>query len=238
MYWLGVDFETTGLEPRKDRITEVGAVLWDMKNKKPVRILNELVYDFDSGVPKISEKVVGLTGITEDLLKRFGANTAAVLDELNDLAAAADFFVAHNAPFDRGFYEEECVKCSISEVVMPWIDTVTDVPYKTDGSLSLSYLAADHGFLNPFSHRAVFDVLTMFKVISEYDPQEIVRWQESPTVTVRALVSFQNKDLAKDLSYKWFPESKTWRKNIKEFFVEKEKKAAEAAGFDVEILNG
>lgn len=237
MYWLGIDFETTGLEAKKDRITEVGAVLWDMKAHKPVKIYNELVYDFDSGVPEVSEKITQLTGITPELLLKFGVHTASALEDIRDMADSADFAVAHNAPFDKGFYEAECVRCSVGEAVLPWIDTHTDVDWRTDGSKSLSYLAADHGFLNPFAHRAVFDVLTMMKLVSQYDPKQIIQWQESPNITLMTRVPFKDKDKPKGLSYRWHSEDKSWRKNTKEFNIDEEMKAARAAGFDVEIIN-
>jgi DNA polymerase-3 subunit epsilon len=245
MYWLGIDFETTGLDATKDRITEVGAVLWDVEGMKPVRIISELVYDFNTGVPDVSPEITGLTGITSEMLEQFGANTAAVLQDVNDLSESADYFVAHNAPFDRAFYEEECARAKLAkafppylveESIIPWIDTVTDVDYRTTGSRSLSYLAADHGFVNPFSHRAVFDVLTMFNVISEYDPKQILEWQASPTVILRAMVQYSEKDLAKKLSYRWAPENKHWLKTIKEFNVDEELKLARETGFEVEFL--
>lgn len=236
MYWLGIDFETTGLEAKKDRITEVGAVLWDMKNHKPVQIFNELVYDFDTGVPNITPEITKLTGIDQQMLTDFGVHTASALTQIAEMSERADFFVAHNAPFDKGFYEAECARLSVGEAVMPWIDTQTDVDYRTTGSKSLSYLAADHGFLNPFAHRAVFDVLTMFKVMSQYDTQQIITWNESPNVVLRALVQFSEKDKAKNLSYKWNAEKKHWLKNIKEFNIDEEIKSAKEAGFDVELI--
>lgn len=236
MYWLGIDFETTGLSKEQDRITEVGAVLWDMIEHKPVQIYNELVYDFDAGVPAITPEITKLTGITAEMLKEFGVHTSSALTTIAEMAEKADFFVAHNAPFDKGFYEAECKRCQVGEAVMPWIDTLTDVDYRTSGSQSLSYLAADHGFLNPFSHRAVFDVLTMFKVVSQYDPKQIITWNDSPNVVIRALVQFSEKDKAKNLSYKWDADKRHWLKNIKEFNVDEEISAAKAAGFDVELI--
>lgn len=236
MYWLGIDFETTGLEAKSDRITEVGAVLWDMIEHKPVQIFNELVYDFDAGVPNVSEKITKLTGIDEKMLQNFGANTASALETVAEMAERAEFFVAHNAPFDKGFYEAECVRCAVGEAVMPWIDTHVDVDWRTEGSKSLPYLAADHGFLNPFSHRAVFDVLTMMKLVSQYDAHQIIQWNESPNITLMTKVSYQDKDKPKGLSYKWHSEDKSWRKNIKEFRIDEEMDAARKAGFDVEIV--
>ena len=45
---------------------------------------------------------------------------------------------------------------------------------------SLPYLAADHGFLNPFPHRALFDVMTMIQIAGMYDINEILKYADSP----------------------------------------------------------
>ncbi len=100
----------------------------------------------------------------------------------------------------------------------PVIDTMIDLPFdeKIHGSKKLTHLAATHGFLNPFPHRAVFDVLTMLKMASYYDLKTILARNASPTVTVVARVSFDDKDKAKALGFHWEATSKTWEKRYKE----------------------
>ena len=45
---------------------------------------------------------------------------------------------------------------------------MTDVPYpETIATRKLTYLAADHGIVNPFAHRALFDVITMMQTCVE-----------------------------------------------------------------------
>ena len=63
MILLGLDFETTGLNFDTDRITEIGAVLWDTKEGKPIALHNHLVKHDDA--PPITEEVEQLTGITQ-----------------------------------------------------------------------------------------------------------------------------------------------------------------------------
>jgi DNA polymerase-3 subunit epsilon len=238
MLWLGIDFETTGLDPKTDRVTEIGAVLWDVENKKPVRMYNELLWDTENSF-HITEEITDITGLDDAICKEHGVEPVEGFTVLTEMMGCAQYAVAHNAPFDKGFYEAETKRHSTGECVVPWIDTLQDVDYRTSGSTSLSYLASDHGFLNPFSHRALFDVLTMFKVISEYPPAQIIAWQNSPNVTLRALVDFKTKDLAKPLGYKYQgPPTKHWLKTIKEFNIDEEMSAAKAAGFDVHTVKG
>jgi DNA polymerase III subunit epsilon len=123
---------------------------------------------------------------------------------------------------------------------LPVIDTLTDIPFASEpDSRKLKYLAGDHGFLNPFAHRAVFDVLTMLKVLSHYPIDKVLEYAKAPMITIRAVVDFNNKDKAKARRFSWekigdktYP--KMWVKRIKEFQLEEEKKAM--APFQVGVL--
>jgi hypothetical protein len=48
MLILGLYFETTGFDVQKDRITEVGAVLWDTVTSTPVRLVSTMVKHEDA----------------------------------------------------------------------------------------------------------------------------------------------------------------------------------------------
>lgn len=225
MLWLGLDFETTGLDPKECTVTEIGAVLWDTELGLPVKMLNVLL-NYDVEIP---EFITGLTGITKPMLDKYGEVPHLGWAQLGDLVKECDYIMAHNAPFDKSFYDaaKEAYGGSSEEVPFPekpWIDTSKDVPYREDiKTRKLVYLAAEHDFLNPFAHRAVFDVLTMLKVVSEYDPITVVNWAKSPTKTIRAVVTFDDKHLAKERGYRWNKDKKWWVKEVKEFQLETEK---------------
>ena len=82
-------------------------------------------------------------------------------------------------------------------------------------------MAADHGFLNPFPHRAVTDALTMLKLAGMYDWDETIKRSKSPIRTLIANVSFENKDLAKSAGFHWIAETKQWMLDIKECDLER-----------------
>jgi DNA polymerase III epsilon subunit-like protein len=221
MYWLGYDLETTGLNVKEERITEVGAVLWDVKEKKPVEVYNALV-KIDR---PLTPAIVKLTGLTDDILSKHGKSFVDAVKGMFELATHATHYVAHNGSlFDQPFLKEECVRNGVTFLERPLIDSSVDVPYPAEISTrKLVHLAAEHNFLNPYAHRAVFDVLTMMTVVSKYDSEEIIRYSESPNVTIRAMVEYADRAKASTKGYRWDGEKKFWTKTIKGFQLEKEK---------------
>jgi DNA polymerase-3 subunit epsilon len=222
---LGIDFETTGLDPRKDRITEVGLVLWDSESKQPVRVTGFLV---KTPTP-VSAEISRLTGITNELLRDYGVDPVPAMKSIVALAAQADFMCAHNGTeFDKLFLEAELQRRGADIRTLPWIDTRTDLPhaaYSLGKSASLKYLACDHGFVYP-AHRAVNDVLAMLEILGRYDLETTIKRAQTPNVNVRAVVSFDDRLLAKERGYYWKPESKLWVKPLKADEVDAEKEAA------------
>ena len=103
--FVAFDLETTGLDPKKDTITEIGAV----------RCRNgEIIDEFQTFVAidrKLDQRIIDLTGITDEML--IGAPS------LNEaLAAFIEFcgsspLAAHNAQFDVSFIKGGCEKCAI-----------------------------------------------------------------------------------------------------------------------------
>ncbi|MEW6406230.1 MAG: 3'-5' exonuclease [Chloroflexota bacterium] len=96
-----IDFETTGLSPFAGaRATEVAAV----------RIVgNEIADSFQSLMnsgARVPQEIVRLTGITDTML-RTAPPAQRVMRQLLDFVGTAPL-VAHNASFDRSFFESEC----------------------------------------------------------------------------------------------------------------------------------
>ncbi|GAA0298389.1 hypothetical protein GCM10009128_16510 [Psychrosphaera haliotis] len=213
MYVLGIDLETTGLSFEEDEIIEIGAVVWDIDSNKPAAMLNHLVVQPDK-LP-LSKTIVNITGITDTDLTEFGLEEKYALMEFLKLAEKCQYIVAHNGNhFDKPFIEKALSRYSMN-INLPWIDTMFDVPFKSR-TKKLTYLAAEHNFLNPFAHRALFDVLTMLKVCSDYDWQEIIERAQSPQVKVIAKVSKEDRQLAKDQGFRWDSKNYVWFKEMKE----------------------
>lgn len=242
MRLLGLDFETTGLDTSSARITEMGLALWDVPTKRPLVTVGAFLHD--SSYPPQSEDIIRLTGITDAMLSEFGTEPAANLRWLDGFCAKhqVKYIVAHNGEnFDKPLLMSELARHSVEAGclrALPWIDTRTDIPFASEpDSRRLNHLALDAGFINPFQHRAVFDVLTMLRILSNYDIKHVLEYQSIPFVTCRAVVSFNEKEKAKAQRFSWekigektYP--KFWVKRIKLNLLDAEIAKCKQAGFD------
>ena len=93
-----LDIETTGLNPKKDKIIEIGVRLFDG---------NRIESEWDSLINPhchIPEFITGLTGITNEMVR----NAPGIQDILGDLAAFIGTapILGHNIRFDLSFFEK------------------------------------------------------------------------------------------------------------------------------------
>ena len=157
------DIETTGLKVTQEAITEIGAA----------RLRNgEIVETFQTFVDperRLTPEIIGLTGITDDMLR--GA------PKLKDALTAFLAFTgnaplaAHNAEFDISFIRAGCRKCSIP-FEPTYIDTLILAQnllpglgkYKLD-------IVADHLQLPQFNHhRASDDAVPVAQMLTKFFP--------------------------------------------------------------------
>ena len=229
---LGIDTETTGLTPSDNRIIEIGAVLWDWNTGTPLRMLSQFV------IPEmpIPEEITKLTGITEEMIEQYGVLEEDVLRELSGLICDADYLMAHKAEFDMGFIDQAFTRRGMTAPGKICLCSLEDIKYPPEiKTRNLRHLAAEYGFLNPFAHRAIFDVLTMLKLAEQFNLEDIIARSQEPTVYVQAIVSFDEKELAKERGYHWCGAKKMWWRSWKQNDYEADK--AEC-GFRTVILQG
>jgi DNA polymerase-3 subunit epsilon len=231
--------ETTGLEIGVVSVVEVGIVLWDTDLRAPVKLSGYLV---DPGPDAVWEPGVSdLNGITPELCAKYGVAYATGLKQLLSWYRLADYAVAHNGnafdrPILRHWAESHQLEWSPEKV---WIDTKCDLQIPQRNSTRLTYMAADHAFLNPFPHRAMFDVMTMMKILDCYDIDKVAAISRSPTLVIKALVGFSNNDKARQRGYHAQYENakfKMWSMVVKECHLEAERSGAREAGFDIEVV--
>ena len=227
MLLLGVDLETTHYDIDILRVTEVGAVLYDTEVGAPIEVQADIVKEDDIKLP-MDPYIVDLTGITDGMVEKYGKTSAAVINKLNSMLAVADYVIGHNGNnFDKPVLDVWAARYGLEITQKPWIDTMTDIPYPEKiNTRKLEDLTGRHGFLNPFPHRAFTDVMAMMRVLSNYDLEEVIKISKSPMKKYAALVSYHDRQLAKDAGFRWDTtikmgsKSGTWTKEIKECFVD------------------
>jgi DNA polymerase-3 subunit epsilon len=100
-----LDFETTGLQPGRDRTIEVAAVR--LVGDQPVETFSQLMHP---GRP-LPPFITALTGITDDML-RGQPRPEEVMPRLHAFVGSRPI-VAHNASFDRGFLHAELARARL-----------------------------------------------------------------------------------------------------------------------------
>ena len=224
MLLLGTDFETTGLEMDRHAIVEVGMIMWDTKRQTPTKLMGYFVNP-GPGV-EWDPEATAKTGITQELVEEQGYESLRGLKQFLAWYEQADYICAHNgAVFDRRMLNAWIKRCGLDyEAKKHWIDTNHDLE-SYGKSRHLPYMAADHGFLNPFPHRAVFDVMTMFKIAVDYDWEKTLAVSLSPTNIYMADIPFERgpktplKDAAKEFGFRARYENDKfvrWELNAKE----------------------
>lgn len=225
---LAIDLETTGLPDNEEAtVTEVSYALWDTEM---CRLVNSRSYMIDITLRDLSvpEEITKLTGITTEMLKQHGVKHSFMIEDLLHQMNTCDALMARNAEFDKGFVAREMKTAGAEMPDKPWICTKNDVEYPDHVTgRSQSHIAADHGFVNPFPHWAIGDVLTMLRIhqVGDYGWETPLAMAKSPLVRVVANVSFDRKDEAKDLGFGWEPKAKKWFKDIRELKLEAEKES-------------
>lgn len=253
MLIAGFDTETTGLNVKEDHIVQVGVVLWDTESaKKKAKMKFDAVIKGEH-IREIPAKAAESNGLSMADVEKYGCKIQDVFTCLHQVFARCDAIMAFNGDnFDRPIYEENCKRHGIEPVAGKlWIDAMTEVPYPSDKTARrLTYLASEHGFVNPFPHDAISDVLTMLKIADLYDWNRIVEMARTPTYVVQAVMPFTKdemfstrkeefkvmKDRVKENGFFFDFETKTWSKRVKEFDRDKVKEIAREAGYTLKLI--
>ena len=145
--YAALDLETTGLDPARDRVIEVGAVAFT-----PDRVSATLERLVDPG-RAVPETVLRLTGIRQEEL-RGAASPGAALRELSEFLRGRQP-VGHGARLDVDFL----TAAGLWDPALEILDTLDVARILLPGapSHSLPLLAVEFGFSQPRPHRALDD---------------------------------------------------------------------------------
>ncbi|PXW92494.1 DNA polymerase III catalytic subunit PolC type [Streptohalobacillus salinus] len=166
------DVETTGLSAVYDTIIELAAV-----RVKEGEIV-ERFERFSNPHQPLSQTIIDLTGITDDMLK----DAPEVEEVLTEFKAwiGEDILVAHNASFDMGFINQGFQKAGIEEAMNPVIDTLELGRFILPQLKShrLNVLCKYYNIELTQHHRAIYDTeataYLMWKLVKEAAERDIL----------------------------------------------------------------
>lgn len=225
MKFVAFDYETTGLDTNTCEVIEAGMALYDTSlGLAPMLTRSFFVHPNEP----ISKEITQITGITQEMVNRFGVQADEATFEMYKLCNdhSVDFILGHNifdydVPIFNRYLELAGLKMEVPKIVDTMIDLIYERPPKAS---SLIYLAASEGkFVNPFPHRALFDALSSAKLFLDQHFQNI--WDiasVSRICEIRADVSFNNRHLASQAGYRWDGDRKIWQKKIRKYNLSKE----------------
>jgi DNA polymerase III subunit epsilon len=217
-----VDTETTGTATT-DQLCEIAGTLYQIgDDRSQTGAFASVSTLMPITIPNTAEPI---NGITEQLTQsvwgsseQYGVHKLSV-DLFKEMANSADYCVAFCAEFDALFIDSLIGK-------QKWICAMKDFqwgyPAKTPyGGYRLIDLALWLGIGISTHHRAGDDVRLLVECLNRYPDRKtlvnraIVR-ANSPIIEVQALVSFADRELAKNAGFYWYADWKVWLKKVKE----------------------
>ena len=148
-----VDLETTGLDPDRHEIIEIGAIKFDCALEVHATFQSLVVPS-----KRVSSKITEITGLNRKTLVRDGHPLAQILPQFLEFCEDLPI-VAFNAKFDRSFVEAACDAALLSRPTGSWICALENSRLAWPGrsSYRLSALCADGGVDLSGEHRALTD---------------------------------------------------------------------------------
>lgn len=207
---LILDTETTGLTPEDSVCIEVGAILFNVPQKAVVTQLSFVLPCLLNPAEQVNHIPASVTTL--------GPAPEAGLSLFMQLVEQSDAVVAHNADFDRQWFGQG----NLPAIDKPWICTMSDISWPKHLGIknrpSVVNLALAHGIPVWAAHRALTDCIYLAQVFERCnDLDELLRNAQQPRLLYQALVSYDDRQLAKDAGFSWNNDgSKTWTKKLTE----------------------
>lgn len=210
-----LDVETTGIDSRYDELIELAMVPFEYSDDGRVFTVSEAFTGLrDPGRP-LSPFIRELTGLNDDLLR--GKEIA--IEEVRSFLDGVSLVVAHNAGFDRPFFEKTFPELE----PLPWACSVKEVPWSDLGveGRKLEYIAYRCGVFFD-GHRAEVDCQVGIHVLAtdwrgngQTALSSLLRSVERVEARLWAIKSpFESKDLLKARGYRFDGKRKVWHLDL------------------------
>lgn len=213
-----LDIESTGLFYTRDKLIELGMVKFEYTEDGRIFSLLEEFNSYQDPKIAIPEHITKLTGITNNMVAGQHIDERKVTDYLREV----DLVIAHNAQFDRAFFETTFPNIPPKA----WACSMSDINWKDEdiSSFKLEYIAYRYNFFYE-GHRAIIDCLAGIHILSQtlhVSKGLVLKSLLDNALQLRFLLWAVNapydcKELLKERSYRWMHRADN---NIKAWCIE------------------
>jgi len=211
---LVLDTETTALSRDHGQCIELGAVLFHVPTRAVLMQVSFLL-------PCPSNPAEAINGIPAEV-SRLSQPWQAGLACFEAMAATADAVVAHNANFDRQWFDQ----APLPSLKKPWICSMEDIRWPADRQLratpSVRDLALAYGIPVWAAHRALTDCIYLVQVFERSPDLELLLQSAlEPRQLYRAQISYAERHRAKEAGFRWNePVRGAWSRRLSDRDVE------------------
>ena len=208
---LIVDTETTGLNKDKDEVIEVGCILFDVSSRCVLSQLSFLLPVSSNNaeyINRISPKVSNIPQPWEESINLFSR-----------IVEHCDLIIAHNVEFDKKWFGQG----KLPTLNKKWVCSLDDINWSFKKSLksrpSITDLALAFEIPVWNLHRALSDCYYLAEVFKRCENlEEMLSKAAEPRYLYKALVSYEDRFLAKDAGFKWnSPVQGAWTRKLSEY---------------------
>jgi len=201
MNLLIIDTETTALDPQTGCAIELGAILYSVEHQTSLHHIATLLAAPDNSAEHINRIPAAVLPAIAPRLQSFALQT------FWEMVQQSDYAIAHNAEFDAQWFGQGCLPMLEKDgIPLRWLCTATDFtwPHQTRPSEALVSLALAHGIGVGLAHRALADCQLISAFFDRMeDLPEMIAHALRPRAIYKALVGYDNRQLAKDAGFRW-----------------------------------
>lgn len=212
---LIVDTETTGLGDDAE-IIEFAAVLYNVKHRTILQQMSTLRSCNENPAFEVNRiEIESAQLMTNELRGSFDM----ALSFLCVMASKADYIVAHSAEFDKRMIDNYIKNYGplFEFFDKKWICTKTEFkwPVRKGCLLNLVHIAVDLGVPVVSAHRALTDCILLAQCFDKVlDLEARIKDATLPRFVFKAVVSYDDKDQAKEAGFTWDSEKRAWFKKM------------------------
>jgi len=159
---LLIDVETTGLDHKKGKLLEIGAIFYDIDTKSILHSMSTMIFSDNNAAEHINNISIS------SLMSVNVTNTYYAINYLKQLIIDADVLVAHNAQFDRNWLESYL---PLSDIIKSkkWLCTKKDIKWPHTFNLKLETIAKSFNIDYSGAHRALGDCKILLQCLQKLD---------------------------------------------------------------------